>query len=130
VLLLRRFPSLWRESVPVEVDLGDLGAQLGLGGGAGRHRPIARTVERIVRFRFATRSQPGALDVFTEVPRHRVEPMTRAQRPAAREPRDARDPTLGVRDAVREPARFFGHTLAGFPPGNLLATLRAPGASR
>jgi hypothetical protein len=68
VLLLRRIPSLWQESAPVEVDLTELGAQLGLGGGAGRHSPMARTVERIVRFRFATWSQPSALEVFTEVP--------------------------------------------------------------
>ena len=68
VLLLRRVPLLWRESAPAEVDLGDLGAQLGLGRGDGRHSPMARTIERIVRFRFASSSQPGVLDVFTEVP--------------------------------------------------------------
>jgi len=68
VLLLRRIPWLWRESAPAEVDVGELGAQLGLGRGDGRHSPMARTVERIVRFRFASWSGPGALDVFTEVP--------------------------------------------------------------
>jgi hypothetical protein len=68
VLLLRRIPWLWRESAPAEVDVGELGAQLGLGHGDGRHSPMARTVERIVRFRFASWSGPGTLDVFTEVP--------------------------------------------------------------
>jgi hypothetical protein len=43
---------------------------------------------------------------------------TRAQRPA-HPARDARDPTLRVRDPVRETARFSGHTFAGSPPGNL-----------
>lgn len=38
----------------------------------------------------------------------------------------ARDLTLRAHSTVREPAQFSGHTLAGFPPGNLLATLRAP----
>ena len=67
VLLLRRMPWLWREATPAQVDIGELGAQLGLGRGDGRHSPIGRTMERIVRFRFANWSAPGALDVFTEV---------------------------------------------------------------
>lgn len=68
VLLLRRIPWLWREATPAEVDVGELGAQLGLGRGDGRHSPIARTVDRIVRFRFAAWSGAGTLDVFTEAP--------------------------------------------------------------
>jgi hypothetical protein len=68
VLLLRRVPWLWRESAPAQVDVGELGAQLGLGRGNGRHSPMSRTVERIVRFRFASWSEPGVLDVFTELP--------------------------------------------------------------
>lgn len=68
VLLLRRVPLLWRESAPAQVDVGELGAQLGLGRGDGRHSTMGRTVERIVRFRFANWSEPGVLDVFTEVP--------------------------------------------------------------
>ncbi len=58
VLLLRRIPWLWREATPAEVDVGELGVQLGLGRGGGRHSPIARTVDRIVRFRFAAWSGP------------------------------------------------------------------------
>ena len=68
VLLLRRMPWLWRDATPAEIDVAELGAQLGLGHGASRHSPIGRTVERIVRFRFAAWSGPGVLDVFSEAP--------------------------------------------------------------
>lgn len=44
--------------------------------------------------------------------------------------RDTRNPTLRTRDGIRELGQSSGHTLAGFPPGNLPATLRASGLSR
>lgn len=61
-------PWLWRDATPAEIDVAELGAQLGLGHGDSRHSPIGRTVERIVRFRFASWSGPGVLDVFSEAP--------------------------------------------------------------
>jgi hypothetical protein len=67
VLLLRRMTALWREAAPATVDVAELGAQLGLGHGGSKHSPIARTIERVVRFRFASWSAPGVLDVYTEV---------------------------------------------------------------
>lgn len=67
VLLLRRTSELWRESIPAEVETTDLAAQIGLGRGRGRHSPITKTVERLVRFRFAHWAAPGVLDVFQEV---------------------------------------------------------------
>lgn len=68
VLLLRRTAQLWRDSIPARVATSDLAAQLGLGKGRGRHSPIAKTLDRIVRFRFAGWAGPGVIDVYTEVP--------------------------------------------------------------
>ena len=67
-LLLRRLPWLWRAGTTVSVDTADLGRSLGLGGGTGRNSVITRTLDRIVQFRFATWSDAGELDVFTEAP--------------------------------------------------------------
>jgi hypothetical protein len=80
----------------------DIGA-LGaqLGRGDGCHSPMGRTVERIARLLSASSSA-----------------------------RDTRDLTLRVRDGIRGTHPSSGHTLAGFPPGNLRATRRAPGWSR
>jgi hypothetical protein len=58
------------------------------------------------------------------------EPRTELMTAIAMESPAARDLTLRARDSLREPGPSSGHTLAGFPPGNLRATLRAPGASR
>lgn len=68
VLVLRRTAQLWRDSIPARVDTSQLAAQLGLGKGRGRHSPITKTLDRIVRFRFAGWAGPGVLDVYTEVP--------------------------------------------------------------
>ena len=67
VLLLRRTTELWRDEVPASVETSQLAAQLGLGKGRGRHSPITKTLERIVRFRFAGWAEPGVLDVYSEV---------------------------------------------------------------
>lgn len=68
VLLLRRMSLLWRDATPALLSTSELGAQLGLGRGTGRHSPANRTVDRIVRFGFASWSSPSSLDVFTEIP--------------------------------------------------------------
>lgn len=68
VLLLRRLPVLWRESMSVEVDLHDLAGSLGLGNSSGRHGSMQRTLDRLERFRFAAFSSPSDLEVFTEAP--------------------------------------------------------------
>lgn len=68
VLLLRHCFALWRDSMPARVESEDLARQLGLGRGTGRHSPLTHTIERLVRFRFASMASPGELDVFTEVP--------------------------------------------------------------
>lgn len=68
VLLLRRMPLVWQEDLSPAVDLRELAASLGLGRSSGRNGALQRTVERLVRFRFASHSGPGELDVFTEAP--------------------------------------------------------------
>lgn len=68
VLLLRRLPVLWRENVSFEVSLEDLAGSLGLGRSTGRNGSLQRTLDRLVRFRFAAAEGPGDLAVFTEVP--------------------------------------------------------------
>ncbi len=68
VLLLRRCTWLWREAAPAQIPVEDLAGQLGLGRGSGRNSPIRHTLERVVRFRFATMASPGELQVYTEVP--------------------------------------------------------------
>lgn len=67
VLLLRRTAELWRDSIPARIETGELAAQLGLSRGRGRHSPITKTLDRLVRFRFAGWEAPGVLDVYTEV---------------------------------------------------------------
>jgi hypothetical protein len=67
-LLLRRCPPLWRHRLPASVPAEDLARQLGLGHGTGRTSPLWRTLERVVRFRFAAMPAPGELHVYTEVP--------------------------------------------------------------
>lgn len=76
VLLLRRLPVLWRENVSVEVELEDLAGSLGLGRSTGRNGSLQRTLDRLVRFRFAAVEGPADLAVFTEappVPAHRLD---------------------------------------------------------
>lgn len=67
VLLLRRTAELWRDAIPATVDTSELASQLGLGKGRSRNSPITKTLDRIVRFRFAGWAAPGALDVYSEV---------------------------------------------------------------
>lgn len=73
-LLLRRLPWLWRAGTTVAVSMADLGQSLGVGSGTGRSSMIVRTLDRLVKFGFATPSGSGELDVFTEArplsPRH------------------------------------------------------------
>lgn len=84
-LLLRRCAWLWQEAEPARIATAELAAQLGLGKGTGSSSPLWHTVERIVRFRFATMDTPGQLEIFTEVPpvmeRHldRLPPWCRRQ---------------------------------------------------
>ena len=68
VLLLRRLPVLWRESLSVEVELEELSGSLGLGHSTGRNGSLQRTLDRLVRFRFAVVEGPADLAVFTEAP--------------------------------------------------------------
>lgn len=84
VVLLRRATWLWRTDTSIGVRSEELARSLGLGAGTARNSPMARTLDRVVRFRLADWSQPGELDVYTEVPpvpeRHlaRVPSWTRA----------------------------------------------------
>ncbi len=68
VLLLRHCVSLWQEATPARVVAEDLARQIGLGRGTGRHSPMWHTIERLVKFRFASMAIPGELEVYTEVP--------------------------------------------------------------
>lgn len=67
VLLLRRTAELWRDAIPATVETTELAAQLGLGKGRGRNSPITKTLDRLVRFRFAGWAAPDVLDVYSEV---------------------------------------------------------------
>ena len=67
VLLLRRFPELWRDAVPASVDFDEFSRTLGLGRSTGRHSKLARTIDRLVTFGFARRAEDGSLEVFTTV---------------------------------------------------------------
>ena len=53
VLLLRRAAYLWREQTPAQVDP--------------QRSPLARTIQRVVRFRFAQWSEPTSLAIYSEV---------------------------------------------------------------
>lgn len=67
-LLLRRLPALWLDRVPAEIGASQLSRSLGLGAGAGEHSRVVNTLERLVRFRFATPAAGGAgLDVYRQV---------------------------------------------------------------
>lgn len=68
VLLLRRLPLLWRQSLTADVDPAELAASLGLGHSTGRNGPLHRTLDRLVRFRFASEVGPSTFEVFTEAP--------------------------------------------------------------
>lgn len=76
VLLLRRLPELWQEQSPAEVPLAELGRILGVGPSTGRQGTLVRTLERLVRFQFATwQSQDNQLGVYTAVrpvPQHQL----------------------------------------------------------
>lgn len=67
VLLLRRFPELFKESPDPVVPLSELAQSLGIGG-VGQHSAIRRTLDRVVQFRFASWATAGELDVYTTVP--------------------------------------------------------------
>lgn len=68
ILLLRRLPILWQADLSPTIEIHELSASLGLGYGEGRHCPVLRTLDRLVRFRFANHAGPGQLDVFTHAP--------------------------------------------------------------
>lgn len=68
-LLLRRIPPLWRSSMPAEVDVADLSASLGLGGGVGgRNSTIWRTFDRLAGFGLATPVRDERVGVLARVP--------------------------------------------------------------
>ena len=68
-LLLRRLPELWREHQPAQIEASELGRSLGLSPSMAKHSPLAYTLGRLVRFRFArpVGQQRDNLDVFVEV---------------------------------------------------------------
>ena len=81
VLLLRRAGELFNEHPRgVEVDLVELSRSLGLGAPSdaddvGRHSPLRRTMDRLVRFRMASWLDDARLGVHPKVPaleRHRA----------------------------------------------------------
>lgn len=69
-LLLRRLPELWEQQKPAQIEASELARTLGLGVGSGKHSPLAHTLDRLVRFRFAQWSgqERDNLDVYLEVP--------------------------------------------------------------
>ncbi len=77
ILLLRRIPLLWQDDLAPVIAADELAASIGLGRSTGRNGSLWRTLERVVRFRFATVAAPGELDVFTEVPPLRQDDLRR-----------------------------------------------------
>jgi hypothetical protein len=68
VALLRRMPVLWAEREPARMPTAELGASLGLVGGAGEHSRFGRTLRRLTDFHLGEWIEPGrALAVYTEV---------------------------------------------------------------
>lgn len=69
VLVLRRVAALWREQTPAVVSASELGRMVGVGPGTGPSSTLARTFERLERFRFvAPERTPGRVGVYTAVP--------------------------------------------------------------
>jgi len=83
VALLRRLAAEFTDADIVTVDLPDLAASLGLKCASGKHSPLNHTIDRLVRFGFAT-WVGGELHVYTTVP-----PLGRV--PLARLPQRIRD---------------------------------------
>lgn len=68
VAVLRRMPTLWRESEPARMSSAEFAATFGLTGGTGEYGKFNRTLNRLVQFRLAHWVDEGAvLGVFTEV---------------------------------------------------------------
>jgi hypothetical protein len=67
-LLLRRFPTLWRQALSVEVQSGEFARSLGLGDSTGRTGQLFKTLRRLERFGFVVADGPGDWDVYTEAP--------------------------------------------------------------
>lgn len=65
--LVRRLPALWAEAEPARVDFVELSRSLGLGSGRGAHSPLSRSLDRLVRYRFARRAPDGGWEVFRQV---------------------------------------------------------------
>lgn len=65
--LLRRLPALWVEAEPVRADFVELSRSLGVGTGRGAHSPLSRTLDRLVRYRFARQAGDGRWEVFRQV---------------------------------------------------------------
>ncbi|QYG94325.1 hypothetical protein HC251_24850 (plasmid) [Iamia sp. SCSIO 61187] len=65
--LLRRLPALWAEAEPARIDFGELSRSLGVGTGRGEHSPLSRTLDRLVRYRFARQAADGQWEVFRQV---------------------------------------------------------------
>lgn len=66
VLLLRRAAYLWRAQTPAQVDPQDLARQIGIGYAGGLQSTLSRTVQRLVRFRFAEWSDQTSLGIYSE----------------------------------------------------------------
>lgn len=65
--LLRRLPALWAEAEPVRADFVELSRSLGVGTGRGANSPLSRTLDRLVRYRFARQAGDGRWEVFRQV---------------------------------------------------------------
>ena len=80
-LLLRRMPTLWTQRVPATITHGELARSLGLGVGSGSNSRLMHSVDRLVRFGFASWHEEGhSLDVFLQAPGlepHRLPDWTR-----------------------------------------------------
>lgn len=67
-LLLRRLPALWVTRVPAAIDASELSQSLGLGASVSEHSRLVNTLQRLVRFGFATPAVDGAgVDVYRQV---------------------------------------------------------------
>jgi len=68
-LLLRRMPTLWTARVPATITHGELSRTLGLGAGGGANSRLMHSIDRLVRYGFATWHEQGeSLDVYRQTP--------------------------------------------------------------
>jgi hypothetical protein len=69
VAFLRRVPVLWQDGEPATIPVDELARSMGLGAANARRATFARTLDRLIKSRFAEWRVPAqAVDVYLQVP--------------------------------------------------------------